>query len=401
MERQHGNLLAEVEKQCLVWLAERMPRSVQPDHLTLLALASMFMAGVSYAAAQWWSPGLLMVNAWLAVNWFGDSLDGTLARVRRQERPRYGFYVDHMADSIGVLFLLGGLALSGYMRPGVAFALLIIYLLLSINLSLAAYSLGIFQLSFWLFGPTELRILLGVGNVVAWLRPTVHVLGIEPALLRCSGPGRGCGHGVGIGGLSRAEHLGVVPERKSVMRWLKFNAVGAMGMTVQLTTLAVGVHLLELHYILATLLSVEAALLHNFVWHATWTWPAHTAQHRWPLGSLLRFQLIAGTVSIAGNTGFMWILVGNGTAGTGPRQPAVYRGMFTRELCRVQPFRICFARGFQFADTTWKRPNKFRHRRNRHIPVSNWIEALMHLPLSLCVRHRCPSDAVTGAGTAA
>ena len=187
MERQHGNLLAEVEKQCLVWLAERMPRSVQPDHLTLLALASMFMAGVSYAAAQWWSPGLLMVNAWLAVNWFGDSLDGTLARVRRQERPRYGFYVDHMADSFGVLFLLGGLALSGYMRPGVAFALLIIYLLLSINLSLAAYSLGIFQLSFWLFGPTELRILLGVGNVVAWLRPTVHVLGIEQPFFDVAG----------------------------------------------------------------------------------------------------------------------------------------------------------------------------------------------------------------------
>ena len=139
MERQHGSLLAGVEKQCLVWLARRMPGWVGPDHLTLLALASMFLAGVSYAAAQWWPSGLLVVNVWLAVNWFGDSLDGTLARVRRQERPRYGFYVDHMADSFSVLFLLGGLALSGYMRPGVAFALLIIYLLLSINLYLAAY----------------------------------------------------------------------------------------------------------------------------------------------------------------------------------------------------------------------------------------------------------------------
>ena len=187
MERQHGSLLAGVEKQCLVWLARRMPGWVGPDHLTLLALASMFLAGASYAAAQWWPSGLLVVNLWLAVNWFGDSLDGTLARVRRQERPRYGFYVDHMADSFSVLFLLGGLALSGYMRPGVAFALLIIYLLLSINLYLAAYSLGIFQLSFWLFGPTELRILLGVGNVVAWLRPTVHVLGIEQPFFDVAG----------------------------------------------------------------------------------------------------------------------------------------------------------------------------------------------------------------------
>ena len=94
-----------------------------------------------------------------------------------------------------------------------------------------------------------------------------------------------------------------------MMRWLKFNAVGAMGMAVQITTLAVGVHLLELHYILATVLAVEAALLHNFVWHVTWTWPAHTGLHRRPLRSLLYFQLISGTVSIAGNTGFMWILV--------------------------------------------------------------------------------------------
>ena len=95
-----------------------------------------------------------------------------------------------------------------------------------------------------------------------------------------------------------------------MMRWLKFSAVGAMGMTVQIAMLAVGVHLLHLHYLLATLISVEAALLHNFVWHVTWTWPTHIGLHRWLLGSLLRFQLITGTVSIAGNAGFMWILVG-------------------------------------------------------------------------------------------
>ncbi len=187
MERRHRSLLAGVEKQCLLWLANRLPGWVQPDHLTLLAWASTFMGGVSYAAAQWWPPALLVVNVWLVVNWFGDSLDGTLARVRRRERPRYGFYVDHMVDSFGVLFLLGGLALSGYMRPAVAFALLIIYLLLSINLYLAAYSLGIFQLSFWLFGPTELRILLAVGNVVAWLQPTVRVLGIERSFFDVAG----------------------------------------------------------------------------------------------------------------------------------------------------------------------------------------------------------------------
>ena len=95
------------------------------------------------------------------------------------------------------------------------------------------------------------------------------------------------------------------------MRWLKFNVVGAMGMAIQLATLAGGVHLLNLHYLLATFLSVEAALLHNFVWHVNWTWPAHTAQLRWSIGSMLRFQFITGTVSIVGNMGLMWVLMAN------------------------------------------------------------------------------------------
>ncbi len=103
------------------------------------------------------------------------------------------------------------------------------------------------------------------------------------------------------------------------MRWLKFNAVGAMGMAVQITTLSVGVHLLELHYILATILSVEAALLHNFVWHVTWTWPSHNNEQRSQLRALLRFHLISGTVSMAGNTGLMWVLVG--TAQMQPSSP--------------------------------------------------------------------------------
>ena len=77
----------------------------------------------SYAAASVWPPALLLVNVWLAVNWFGDSLDGTLARHRRQQRPRYGFYVDHVVDAYSALFLLGGLALSGYQHPFVALAI--------------------------------------------------------------------------------------------------------------------------------------------------------------------------------------------------------------------------------------------------------------------------------------
>ncbi|MGH9783649.1 MAG: CDP-alcohol phosphatidyltransferase family protein, partial [Terriglobia bacterium] len=164
---------------CLVWLARRMPAWVHPDHLTLLGFAAMFLAGASYALAQWWSPLLLLVNVWLAVNWFGDSLDGTLARVRNRQRPRYGFYVDHMVDSFGALFLIGGLALSGYMGGWVAFSLLIAFYLLSVNTYLATYTLGTFQLSFWKFSPTEMRILLAIGNAYAWTNPTVTLFGAE------------------------------------------------------------------------------------------------------------------------------------------------------------------------------------------------------------------------------
>jgi archaetidylinositol phosphate synthase len=112
-------------------------------------------------------------HRFLALNWLGDSLDGTLARVRQQPRPRYGFYVDHMIDSIGAVAMMGGLALSGCMHPYIAIGLLVAFLLLSIQSYLATYALGEFHLSFWAFGPTELRILLIVGNLALLRWPIV------------------------------------------------------------------------------------------------------------------------------------------------------------------------------------------------------------------------------------
>lgn len=131
------------------------------------------MAGGCHALAAWKRYWLLAGIFFLALNWLGDSLDGTLARVRRQQRPRYGFYVDHIVDSFGGLALMGGLALSGYMHPYIAIGLLVAFLLLSIQSYLATYTLGEFQLSFWNFGPTELRILLSIGNVALLYRPRV------------------------------------------------------------------------------------------------------------------------------------------------------------------------------------------------------------------------------------
>ena len=171
--RIHGSWLAGIEKRALLWIAERLPSWVSPDQLTVLGFVAQIGAGVCYALSGWDSRFLLLGIVCLAVNWFGDSLDGTVARVRQQQRPRYGFYVDHMIDSFGSLALMGGLALSGYMHPAIAIGLLIGFLLLSIQSYLATYTMGEFHLSFWRFGPTELRVLLAIGNLALLWRPMV------------------------------------------------------------------------------------------------------------------------------------------------------------------------------------------------------------------------------------
>lgn len=185
--RVQESLLAPLERRCLVWLARRMPGWVTPDLLTALGFGAMLMAGLSYGLARWWPPALLVVNLWLALNWFGDSLDGTVARVRNKQRPRYGFYVDHVIDTVGALAVIAGLAFSGYMTPLVALGLLSAFYMLSINTYLAAYSLRVFRLSFWKFSPTEVRVLLAVGNAFALDRPMVRVLGERHLLFDVSG----------------------------------------------------------------------------------------------------------------------------------------------------------------------------------------------------------------------
>ena len=175
--RQQTSLLAPLERVCLSWLARNMPPWIKPDHLTLLGFVAMFLAGVCYALAKWWPPALLIVNLCLAINWFGDSLDGTIARARNKQRPRYGFYVDHIIDAFGILFIICGLALSGYMTWTIALAVLVVYFLISIDVYLATYTIGTFKLSFYKISPTELRILLAIGNIRGMAHPTAHALG--------------------------------------------------------------------------------------------------------------------------------------------------------------------------------------------------------------------------------
>ena len=171
--REHHSLLAAGEKRLLVWMAHRLPGRVNSDHLTLLALIAMGLAGGAFAAARWYPPALWGVVGALALNWFGDSLDGTLARVRRAERPRYGFYVDHVLDIAGTTLLMGGLAVSGYMSPWVALMCLAAYLLVTAEIFLTTAVRGVFKMSFLWFGPTELRIVLAIGAVALLGNPQV------------------------------------------------------------------------------------------------------------------------------------------------------------------------------------------------------------------------------------
>jgi phosphatidylglycerophosphate synthase len=177
--RRELGVTGSLEKRVLLWLAARMPARVNSDHLTGLGFAAMLAAGAAYALSGHWPWLLLVVNVLLAVNWFGDSLDGTLARFRDRCRPRYGFYVDHMVDIFGALFLVGGLALSGYMSAGVAVGVLVSYLMMAIHVYLATYTLGVFKIAYGGLGGTELRLLLAAGNLVVMALPRVTVAGMS------------------------------------------------------------------------------------------------------------------------------------------------------------------------------------------------------------------------------
>ena len=180
-------LTARMEKRALQWMAEHAPRWVSSDQLTVLGLTAQVGAGICYALARTDRRMLLGAIACLALNWLGDSLDGTLARVRRQERPRYGFYVDHIVDILGAVALMCGLGASGLLHWQTAIAMLIAFLVLSGESYLATYTLGRFKLSQGIFGPTEIRILLAMGNVAALRSPYSTVFGHRMLLFDLGG----------------------------------------------------------------------------------------------------------------------------------------------------------------------------------------------------------------------
>jgi len=181
--REYGGLLAGPEKKALLWLAYRTPRWINSDHLTLLGLVSMLLAGLSFWVANRYRYALILVVVFLALNWLGDSLDGTLARYRKCQRPRYGYYVDHVIDLIGTAALLGGLALSGYAHPLIVLALLTAFAFVEAEVFLATHVQQVFRLSCFKVGPTELRILLAIGALCLLRNPWVLLAGKGPFLL--------------------------------------------------------------------------------------------------------------------------------------------------------------------------------------------------------------------------
>ena len=165
--------LAQPEKRLLRAVAARLPRWITSDHLTLLGVLGSVAVGAGYALSGYNIHWLWLASAALVVNWFGDSLDGTLARVRQVERPRYGYYLDHLVDAFSTAVIGVGIGLSPFVRIEVALLLVVAYLALSINVYLESAVFGVFKLSYGRIGPTEARLILIALNLLLLLTSAI------------------------------------------------------------------------------------------------------------------------------------------------------------------------------------------------------------------------------------
>ena len=161
-------LLAAPERRVLRWLAGRLPASWVPNHLTVIGVVGAVGTALGYALTPLGAGWLWLASGMLVVNWFGDSLDGTLARVRQIERPKYGYYIDHMVDAFNTAVIGAGIGLSAYVGLPLALVLVIIYLSLSINIYLESSVFGVFEASYGIFGPTEVRLVMILANTALW-----------------------------------------------------------------------------------------------------------------------------------------------------------------------------------------------------------------------------------------
>jgi phosphatidylglycerophosphate synthase len=182
-------LLAVPEGRVLEWIARRLPSRVKPDHLTALGVLAALAIAAAYVLSNESDVWLWVASALLVVHWLGDSLDGTLARVRRTERPRYGYYLDHLVDAFATAAIGIGLGLSPYMLLAVGMAIVVAYLILSINTYLETHAFGVFTLGYGRLGPTEARVMLiGLNTLIALgVGVSVDVAGLGISVLDMAG----------------------------------------------------------------------------------------------------------------------------------------------------------------------------------------------------------------------
>ena len=159
-EREPNFLLAPFERRFLPWLAGKLPRWVLPDDMTALGVLAAFGVCAAYQLSNEDSAWLWAASALLVVQWLGDSLDGTLARVRGIQRPKYGYYLDHIVDAIATAAIGIGLGLSPFMLLSIGTLIVVAYLILSINVYLESMAFGRFRLGYGYLGPTEIRAVL-------------------------------------------------------------------------------------------------------------------------------------------------------------------------------------------------------------------------------------------------
>lgn len=176
-KRVNDILLGPLERPALKWLAANMPGWVTPDILTLTGVFGAVVVFAGYALTNADRAFLWLATIGFIINWFGDSLDGTLARYRKIERPKYGFFVDHTVDAFSQLVMFAGLGLSAYISFSVAVLALAGYLLMSVLVYVDTYVTGVFKISYGKFGPTEMRAVAILANVLffTWGKPTVEL----------------------------------------------------------------------------------------------------------------------------------------------------------------------------------------------------------------------------------
>jgi phosphatidylglycerophosphate synthase len=166
------SILNSLEKKALVWMAQRIPRKINSDHLTVLGFMGALLSSAGYILSNLESNFLWLASFGLLLNWFGDSLDGTLARVRKAQRPIYGFFIDHSIDGLTVFAICVGAGLSPYINFAVAMLILSGYLLLSILTYINTYLKGEFKITYNKLGPTEFRLLVILINTLFIYYPT-------------------------------------------------------------------------------------------------------------------------------------------------------------------------------------------------------------------------------------